>query len=218
MPEPAEPWLYILQEISWLPSESTRALPSTTLLPPRQSHKSTPSSVSSLILLHLTASLTHVADLNTVAFHPDGHLLGLASPGLISLYHTKTLEFAASFSLPTTLPTTSLSFSENGIWFAAAYGTSVTVFDVRKEGEAAILKTFDSSAEVRDVSFDYSGQFLASVGRGGVEVRAYRKKEKMWEEPLQVGVPGEGLAWGTEAGKLVTVSREGVVTVLAASA
>lgn len=89
---------------------------------------------------------------------------------------------------------------------------------MRKEGEAAILKTFESSAEVMDVSFDYSGQYLASLGKGGVEIRAYKKKEKTWVEPLQLGVPGEGLAWGPEAGKIVTINQEGVVTILAASA
>ena len=156
--------------------------------------------------------------MNTVAWHPDGHLLGLASPGQISLYHTDTLAFAASFSVPSSSPITSLAFSENGIWFAASTGNSVIVFDVRKEGEAAILKTFESSAQVQDVSFDYTGQYLAFVGKGGVEVKAYRKKEKVWVDGLQVAVPGEGLAWGPEAAKVITINETGVVSVLAGSA
>ena len=89
---------------------------------------------------------------------------------------------------------------------------------MRKEGEAAILKTFESSAQVQDISFDYTGQYLAFVGNGGVEVKAYRKKEKVWVDGLQVAVPGQGLAWGPEAGRVVTVNEAGVVSVLAGSA
>lgn len=154
------------------------------------------------------------AELTTCAFHPDGHLFAAASRGLISLYHVKTLAFAAAFPLPSSDPITSLSFSENGIWFAAAAGSSTTVFDLRKEGEAAVLKTFDTAAEVRDVSWDYSGQFLAVVGRGGVEVWSYRKKEKRWEESLKTAVPGNGVVWAKEAGQLVVVGEEGTVSVL----
>lgn len=80
------------------------------------------------------------------------------------------------------------------------------------------MKTFESSAEVRDLAFDYTGQYLAFVGKGGVEVKAYRKKEKVWVDGLQVAVPGEGLAWGPEAAKMVTVNEAGVVSVLAGSA
>ena len=57
-----------------------------------------------------------------------------------------------------------------------------------------------------------------SVGKGGVEIRAYKKKEKVWTDALQTAVPGEGLAWGPEAARVVTVNQEGVVTVLASSA
>ena len=127
---------------------------------------------------------------------------------------TNSLTFAASFSLPVPTLISSLSFSENGIWFAASAGNTVYLFDIRKEGE--ILKTFESGAEIRAAAFDYTGQYLAAVGKGGVEVRSYRKKEKSWEEPLMVGVPGEAVAWGPEAGKLVVVGNEGVVSVLSA--
>jgi pre-mRNA-processing factor 19 len=157
-------------------------------------------------------------ELTTCAFHPDGTLFALGTAtGLITLYRTKTLAFAASFPLPlssTPSPITSLSFSENGIWISATVGSSIVVFDLRKEGEAAVLKVFDLGSEVRDAVWDYSGQFLASVGAEGVAVMAYRKKEKSWSEVLRAACPGVRVAWGGKAESLVVAGKEGVVSLL----
>ncbi len=158
--------------------------------------------------------INQFTDLSAAAFHPDGALLALASPGVVTIYNTHSLEFAASFNLPTSGPINSLTFSENGIWFAAASGNSIIIFDLRKTGDEAVLKTFESSAEVKDVAFDYSGQYLASVGSAGVDIRAYKKKEKKWDESLSVAVPGDGIAWGSEAGEVVVVNGQGVVSTI----
>lgn len=149
------------------------------------------------------------------AFHPDGHLFaaGTAS-GEIKLFMTKTLEEAASFSLGA--PIQALVFSENGFWFAAsAKGqTTVTVFDLRKEGDAARAKVLDAGGSVAALAWDYSGQFLATVGTGGVTVQQYTKASKTWSEVLRSSVTGVEIRWGASARKLVVANGEGVVTVL----
>ncbi|KAL2110882.1 hypothetical protein VUR80DRAFT_606 [Thermomyces stellatus] len=153
--------------------------------------------------------------LTMCAFHPDGHLFaaGTAS-GEIKLFMTKTLEEAASFSLGA--PIQALVFSENGFWFAAsAKGqTTVTVFDLRKEGDAARAKVLDAGGSVAALAWDYSGQFLATVGTGGVTVQQYTKASKTWSEVLRSSVTGVEIRWGASARKLVVANGEGVVTVL----
>lgn len=128
---------------------------------------------------------------------------------------TKTLEEAASFSLGS--PIQSLAFSENGFWFAAtAKGqTTATVFDLRKEGDAARAKVLEIGASVEALAWDYSGQFLATVGPGGVTVQQYAKANKSWSEALRSSTAGVGVRWGAEGKKLVVANAEGVVTVLA---
>jgi len=129
---------------------------------------------------------------------------------------TKTLEQAAVFSLGA--PVQALVFSENGFWFAAtAKGqTTVTVFDLRKEGDAARAKVLEIGGSVQSLSWDYTGQFLATAGASGVTVQQYTKSSKAWSEPLRSSVASSGVRWGGEGKKLVVVNVDGVVTVLAA--
>lgn len=128
---------------------------------------------------------------------------------------TKTLEEAASFSLGA--PIQALTFSENGFWFAAsAKGqTTATVFDLRKEGDAARAKVLDAGGSVQALAWDYSGQFLAAAGAGGVAVQQYVKTSRKWGEVLRSAVKGVGVRWGAKGRKLVVANGEGVVTVLA---
>ncbi|KKA30277.1 hypothetical protein TD95_003873, partial [Thielaviopsis punctulata] len=154
--------------------------------------------------------------LNVCAFHPDGHLLATGSSnGAIKFYMTATLEEAAVFDLDA--PVQALSFSENGFWFAAAAkGTSsVTIFDLRKEGAAATAKVLDVGGAVAGLAWDYSGQFLATTGPMGTAVQQYAKSAKKWSEPLRVAVTGVSVGWGEKAESLVVAGAEGVVTVLA---
>lgn len=109
-----------------------------------------------------------------------------------------------------------LAFSENGIWFAAVAkgSSSVVIFDLRKEGKAAEAKVLEIGGQVDSIRWDYTGQFLAASGPGGLTVSQYTKSSKSWSDVISLAVPASALSWGPEARKLVTVNTEGAVTVL----
>lgn len=115
------------------------------------------------------------------------------------------------------VPVQALVFSENGYWFAASGKgqQTVTIFDLRKEGAAAHVKELETG-DAQSLAWDHTGQYLATVGSTGVTVQLYLKKTKAWSEPLRTSVPGTAIAWGAEAKSLVTVNKEGVVSVLKA--
>ncbi|KAF2966705.1 hypothetical protein GQX73_g6877 [Xylaria multiplex] len=156
------------------------------------------------------------AALTACAFHPDGHLFAVGTDGgEIKLFMTNTGEEAAAFSLGA--PIQAIVFSENGFWFAAtAKGqTTVTIFDLRKQGDAAQAKVLDIGSAVQHLAWDYSQQFLATAGPTGVTVQQYNKSSKSWSEPLRAAVNNAvSVAWGPNAGKLLVVNSEGVISVL----
>ncbi|OTB07905.1 hypothetical protein M426DRAFT_317412 [Hypoxylon sp. CI-4A] len=155
--------------------------------------------------------------LTSCAFHPDGHLFAAGtSTGDIKLFMTKTGDEAASFSLGA--PVQAVTFSENGFWFAAtAKGqTTVTIFDLRKEGAAAQVKVLDIGNAVQSLAWDYSQQFLATAGPAGVTVQQYSKGSKSWSEPFRAAVSSVDVKWAANASKLVAVNVDGVISVLAA--
>ncbi|OHE96532.1 hypothetical protein CORC01_08130 [Colletotrichum orchidophilum] len=152
--------------------------------------------------------------LTSSAFHPDGHLFAAGTAtGEIKLFMTTTLEVAAAFDLGASIE--ALTFSENGFWLAAtAKGqSSVTIFDLRKEGDAARVKTLETGGPVQSLAWDYSGQFLATAGAGGITVQQYTKSSKKWSEPLRTSVAALSVQWGAGAKQLVSVNVEGVVSV-----
>ena len=130
------------------------------------------------------------------------------------MYHVKTGEFAAGFDCGG--PVQAISFSENGIWFTIAIkgSSSVTTFDLRKQDEAAVVKTIDTGSRVDNIKWDYTGQFLATAGPSGVTVQQYTKPSKKWSEPKRSAVQATAVAWGVNGNSLVSVSRDGVITVL----
>ncbi|KAK3954547.1 Diaminopimelate epimerase-like protein [Pseudoneurospora amorphoporcata] len=154
------------------------------------------------------------AELTSCAFHPDGHLFAAGTQsGLIEIFDTKTLQRMANFTLGA--PVKTLVFSENGFWFAATGvgQSSVTVFDLRKEGDAARAKELQTG-DVSGLAWDYTGQYLVTAGSQGVTVQQYVKASKSWTEPLRTSTPAVAVQWGDKARQLVAVSREGVVSVL----
>ncbi|KAL2260470.1 hypothetical protein VTK26DRAFT_5515 [Humicola hyalothermophila] len=156
------------------------------------------------------------AALTCCAFHPDGNLFGAGTQaGDIKIFQTVTGEQAESFHLGT--PVQTVVFSENGFWFAAAGKgqSTVTIFDLRKSGPAAQVKELQTG-DAQALAWDYTGQYLATAGSTGVTVQMYLKSSKSWSEPLRSSTPAAALRWGAEAKSLVTVSKEGVVSVLGA--
>lgn len=152
--------------------------------------------------------------LTTCAFHPDGHLFAAGTTtGEVQVFMTATLEPATSFSLGA--PIQAITFSENGFWLAAtAKGqTTVTIFDLRKEGDAARAKVLETGGSVQSLSWDYTGQFLATAGASGITVQQYTKSSKSWSEPFRSSVSAVAVRWGEKARQLVAVNSEGLVSV-----
>ena len=155
--------------------------------------------------------------LNCTMFHPDGHLLACGgADGQIKIFDVKTGQLAATFSSPNnTTAVSSLYFSENGTWLASTSSSSanISIWDLRKAAEIRVLET--GLGHVDCLSWDYTGQFLAVGGEGGISVQQYSKANKEWSEPLKMALPATGVAWAKEAKGLVTVNAEGVLTFLA---
>ncbi|KAK4979565.1 hypothetical protein LTR66_010444 [Elasticomyces elasticus] len=154
------------------------------------------------------------AELTTVSFHPDGHLLAAGdATGTIKLFEVRTGENVANFTSSTPSPIRSLSFSENGTWLASALSgsTSVSIWDLRKMAE---IKTLEIGSGVKAVACDYTGQFLAVCGLGGVSVQHYSKASKSWSEVVAKGVKAVDVKWGAQAKSLVVLTDEGGVSVL----
>lgn len=113
-------------------------------------------------------------------------------------------------------PVQALKFSENGTWFAAVAkgSSSVVIFDLRKEGQAARVKELDTGNRVDAISWDYTGAFLATAGPSGITVQQYTKSSKAWSVPLTSATPAAAIEWGELAQKLICVSGEGELTIL----
>lgn len=127
---------------------------------------------------------------------------------------TTTGEQATSFSLGA--PVHTIVFSENGFWFGAAGkgANSVVIFDIRKSGDAAKVKTFEVDGAVESLAWDYSQQFLAIGATTSVTVQHYAKSSKSWSEILRLDVPAKGLDWSINATSLVAADQGGKVAIL----
>ena len=131
------------------------------------------------------------------------------------LFDVKTGQLMHTFEAPagSAGEVLALTFSENGTWLASANQgqTSVFVWDLRKTN---LLKTIDIGTAVTGVSWDYTGQFLAACGSGGVVVTQYAKSSKTWNEVLRKAVGSVDVKWGAKASSLVALTGEGAVSVL----
>lgn len=158
--------------------------------------------------------LTRNTVLTACAFHPDGHLFATGTQdGDVKVFSTKTGESMATFTLGA--PVDAIAFSENGYWFAAASSSSpnITIFDLRKEGDAAKAKELPTAGPIRSLAWDYSSQYLAAAGPSGVAVHQYLKSTKTWTAPLEIGGRAVAVRWGEKAKTLVWVQEEGEVSV-----
>ena len=129
--------------------------------------------------------------------------------GQIKIFDVKSGTQAALFDLGR--PVKCIFFSENGTWLAAVTedSTSISIWDLRKTAE---IKSIETGSVINSISWDYTGQFLAAAGAGGITVEMYSKASKEWTEIFKNATPATRIAWGTGAHSLVTVDQDGVVT------
>ena len=103
-----------------------------------------------------------------------------------------------------------LSFSENGYWLASASvgSTNVTIWDLRKAGDAAKAKSIEFGAAVSSIAWDYTAQYLAIVGGGAVAVEQFNKSSKKWTELLKKAMNARKVAWDPAGQYLIGGRRE----------
>ncbi|KAG8836043.1 hypothetical protein FRC17_010507 [Serendipita sp. 399] len=129
---------------------------------------------------------------HSLAFHPDGHFLGLGkSNGGVVIVDLRSgsaaaelaSEEAGAFSVDT------VSFSENGWQMAApgsAEGDTVALWDLRKQ-KATMSLDLGGGFKVRSLLFDYSAAWIGVGGVGGLKLFAPNKtKEELWSTDGEV--------------------------------
>jgi pre-mRNA-processing factor 19 len=129
----------------------------------------------------------------SLAFHPDGHFIGLgSSAGSIHIVDlrvgTSVAELGESseagrFNIGT------LSFSENG-WQMAATGSVegdvVSLWDLRKQ-KATLSLELGENFKLHSLLFDYSAAWLGAAGGAGLKLFAPNKtKELLWSTDGEV--------------------------------
>lgn len=169
----------------------------------------------------VTVSIAHILmlffflliALTSVAFHPDGHLIAVASSDhAIPIFDFASGSPAAQFD--TEGPVDRLDFSENGVWLAVVTRgqTGVSIWDLRK---AAVLKTIETRSPVLCIRFDYTGQYLAIGGPSGLAVHFYQKSAKKWTQLVETATAASDAVWGPECSSLAVRTLEGGLSLLA---
>jgi pre-mRNA-processing factor 19 len=164
--------------------------------------------------LKIASQLYTESQISCGGFHPDGHIFATGGlDGQIRVYDVKNGTHMASFEASG--PLRSISFSENGTWFATVEkgSTVVSVWDIRK---STVIKSLDIGTPVDSVRWDYTGQFLAAAGAGSVSVQQYTKSTKSWSEPVRKAIPARDVAWGANASSLVVLTPDGGLNILGA--
>lgn len=146
------------------------------------------------------------------AFHPDGQLAATGtSTGAIRIWEVKS--GANASTIQTELPgrVSSLHFSENGYYLAAAsdQGKEVEVWDLRKlKVTGKLTVEDDGTSGVSAIKFDPSLQFLA-VTTDSIHVYA----NKSWDHLAKLeGIERlTGLAWDARDGGVVVSSLDRTV-------
>ncbi|KIM34150.1 hypothetical protein M408DRAFT_60271 [Serendipita vermifera MAFF 305830] len=123
---------------------------------------------------------------HSLAFHPDGHFVGIGtSNASVLIIDLRTGQPAATLAHDGDAPFSidTVSFSENG-WQMAAPGSAeldtVSLWDLR---EQKVDRTLDLGGgfNMKSVLFDYSASWLGVGGAGGVKIFSIKKtKEELW--------------------------------------
>jgi pre-mRNA-processing factor 19 len=144
--------------------------------------------------------------LTCAKFHPDGLIFGIGtSDSVIKIWDLKERTNVANFPGHSGA-ITSLAFSENGYYLATSAEDSVIkLWDLRKLKNFKTIQLEDNF-EVKDLSFDYSGSYLACAG---TDVRIYQVKQwdvlKTFNDHTALAT---GVRFGTNAKTLITASMD----------
>jgi len=144
--------------------------------------------------------------LTCAQFHPDGLIFGTGtSSSVIKIWDLKEQQNVANFEGHNG-QISGLAFSENGYYLATcAEDSCIKLWDLRKLKNFKTIQLEDGY-EVRDVSFDQSGTYLAVAGS---DVRAYLCKQ--WTE-LKVfndhTAAATGVRFGRNASYIASTSMD----------
>ena len=101
------------------------------------------------------------AGLSSIAFHPDGLILGTGTTdSMVRIWDVKLQDNVASFEGHAG-KIVDITFSENGFYLATAAEDSIKLWDLRK---LTNFFTIPIDSPVSAINFDYSGNYLAVAG------------------------------------------------------
>ena len=123
---------------------------------------------------------------HSLAFHPDGHFVGVGTANSsVFIIDLRSGEPAAELKHAgdAVFPVHTLAFSENG-WQMAAPGSPegdlVSLWDLKKQ-KATLQLDLGEGFKLHKVTYDYSAQFLGVGGAAGARVFLPNKtKEEVW--------------------------------------
>ncbi|KAK3752720.1 hypothetical protein QZH41_018680, partial [Actinostola sp. cb2023] len=144
--------------------------------------------------------------LTCAQFHPDGLIFGTGtSDSLIKIWDLKERANVAKFPGHSG-PITDISFSENGYYLATSADDAVVkLWDLRKLKNFKTI-TLEDTFEVKSLSFDQSGTYLAI---GGSEIQLYLVKQ--WEllnSFTDHSALVTGVKFGRHAGSIISSSMD----------
>ncbi|KAK4514628.1 uncharacterized protein ATC70_002229 [Mucor velutinosus] len=142
----------------------------------------------------------------TIAFHPDGMILGAGTTdSVVQIWDVKSQKIAANFG-DHAGKINALAFSENGYILATASEDNlVKIWDLRKLSNTKTF-TLDEGYKVESLAFDDYGQYLAI---GGNDVRVLRAKDGSSIATFSDNTAAiTGLHWNPLAQGLITSSLD----------
>jgi len=144
------------------------------------------------------------AGLSTVAFHPDGLILGTGTTdSIVRIWDVKSQENVASFEGHSG-KIVDISFSENGFYLATAAEDSVKLWDLRKLSN---FSTIPIEGAISAANFDYSGNYLAVAG-SNISIYASGKTFTPIQTYSDHTAPVTDVKFGKDASFFVSTSHD----------